>query len=63
VNELARIISQDRRFDAYDPTRLADRVNKVRHSGAVLDLDDSELQHGGAPRYDPRAGSVSRSGY
>jgi hypothetical protein len=62
VNELARIISNDRRFDAYDPTRLADRVSRVRHSGAVLNMDDPELRHGGEA-YISRAGSVSRSGY
>ena len=60
LNELARIISNDRRFDAYDAGKLADRVSRIRHSGAVLDLTDSELARDGSPRYDPLKG---RSGY
>jgi hypothetical protein len=48
LRELARVINQDRRFDDYDPDRLAQRVSDCRHSGRVLDLSDPELRPGGA---------------
>ena len=63
LGELARIIANDRRFDAYDAAKLADRVSRVRHSGAVLDLTDSDLVRGGSPRYDPLKGGGGRYAY
>ena len=60
---LADYIRTDRRFDNFDPDRLAERVNQVRHSGAVLNLDDTSLLRGGAPRYDPLKGGGGRSAY
>jgi hypothetical protein len=47
LEELTRIIDQDRRFDHLDSTRLAQRVTDCRRSGRVLDLSEPELRPGG----------------
>ena len=41
---MVRWISQDRRFDALDPERLAERVAHCRSNGAVFDVDDPSLR-------------------
>jgi hypothetical protein len=43
-------LAHDRRFDAYDPQRLVERVQLSKNNGAVLDLDDPQLKRGGEPR-------------
>jgi len=43
-------LANDRRFDAYDPYRLVNRVNDCWSNGAHLDLDDPQLLKGGQPR-------------
>jgi hypothetical protein len=43
-------LANDRRFDAFDPQRLIERVQLSKNNGAVLDLDDPQLQRGGQPR-------------
>jgi hypothetical protein len=43
-------IQNDRRFDSYDPQRLTERVQLSKNNGAVLELDDPQLQRGGQPR-------------
>jgi hypothetical protein len=48
LQELTRIIDQDRRFDHLDSAKVAQRTMECRHSGRVLDLDDPALRHGGA---------------
>jgi hypothetical protein len=48
--KLAEWIQQDRRLDAYDAARLAQRVNTCLQSGAVLELDAPELLKGGQRR-------------
>ena len=47
--KLAERISYDRRFDALDPRRLAERVYECRQTGSTLNLDDSGLRKGGSP--------------
>ena len=41
---LAAWISQDRRFDFFDASRLAERVGQCRSNGAQLDLTDPQLR-------------------
>jgi hypothetical protein len=48
--KMADWIQNDRRLDAYDPQRLADRVALCRSNGARLDLSDPALLRGGKPR-------------
>jgi hypothetical protein len=43
-------LQNDRRFDGFDAQRLTDRVHLHKHRGAVLELDDPQLQRGGQPR-------------
>jgi hypothetical protein len=43
-------LATDRRFDAYDPQRLIERVQLHKSNGSVLELDDPQLLKGGAPR-------------
>jgi hypothetical protein len=43
-------VQQDRRFDAYDPQRLVDRVQQRSASGGVMDLNDPFLRKGGQAR-------------
>jgi hypothetical protein len=43
-------IQNDRRFDGYDPQRLAERAQASKYNGASLDLDDPQLKRGGEPR-------------
>jgi hypothetical protein len=42
-------VSQDRRFDAFDPEKLVQKVYECRASGSVLNLDDGGLRKGGSP--------------
>jgi hypothetical protein len=44
VRQLADIIANDRRFDSFDPHRLAQRVSDYRHTGQVLGLGDPDLR-------------------
>jgi len=37
-------IRNDNRFDAFEASKLADRVNECIQSGATLDLDDPVLK-------------------
>jgi hypothetical protein len=48
--KMAEWLSHDRRFDAYDPQRLIERVQLSKYNGAVLELDDPQLLKGGEPR-------------
>jgi hypothetical protein len=43
-------IQQDRRFDAFDADRLAERVAEARYNGRTLDLDDPYLMRNGQKR-------------
>ncbi len=45
---LCGYLQSDRRFDAYDHARLAERIQQCRSNGAVLDLDDPRLKGGEA---------------
>ena len=49
-NQMAEWISQDRRFDAFDPMRLVERVQHCRSNGAVFDVEDPSLRKGGQKR-------------
>jgi hypothetical protein len=60
--DLAIMISNERRFDAYDPAKVADQYFRARTSGAVIDLTDSSLARGAAPAFNPLRGG-SRSAY
>jgi hypothetical protein len=53
---MAQWIKQDRRFDAFDPTRLVERVQHCRSAGAVFDCDDPQLRKGGQARPPERRG-------
>jgi hypothetical protein len=44
--KFAEWISQDRRFDDFDPVRVAERVAYCRSNGAVFDVDDPQLRRG-----------------
>ena len=50
AQKMAEWLSHDRRFDAYDPQRLIERVQLHKYNGAVLELDDPQLLKGGQPR-------------
>jgi hypothetical protein len=39
-------IQNDRRFDAYDANRLAERITEAKSCGRSLDLDDPWLRGG-----------------
>jgi hypothetical protein len=54
--EVAAMVRNDRRFDAYDPDRLVEKAWKVRNSGGRLDLDDPYIRRGGQPRPENRRG-------
>jgi hypothetical protein len=41
-----QFIQNDRRFDAFDADRLAERVAEARYSGRSLELDDPWLRGG-----------------
>jgi hypothetical protein len=50
LKSLAHTIGNDRRFDDYDPDRLAKAVSDHRQHGRVLDLSDPFLRKGGESR-------------
>lgn len=43
-------LKADRRFDAFDPARLVERVSEVRSCGRVMDLHDPYLRRNGQHR-------------
>ena len=47
---MAQWIKQDRRFDGFDATKLAQRVDELRSNGARLDWTDPRLRPGGVAR-------------
>jgi hypothetical protein len=48
--QMAERLKLDRRFDAYDSTRLVAKVQDCWGHGARLDLSDPELKGGPPPR-------------
>jgi len=54
--EVASMIRNDRRLDAYDPERLAEKAWKVRNSGGRFDWDDPYIRKGGQQRPQARRG-------
>ena len=48
--KMARWVANDRRFDAFEPTRLVERVAHCKSNGAVFDIEDPALLKGGRPR-------------
>jgi hypothetical protein len=57
LDQLQHEVQLDRRFDPYDPKRLAERVNSVWESGRSFDWEDPSLKRGGQPRPIPLKGS------
>jgi hypothetical protein len=58
LKHLEQDVALDRRFDSYDPKRLAERVNDVWECGRSFDWQDPVLKRGGQPR---PGGLVGRS--
>jgi hypothetical protein len=48
---LKRYVETDRRFDSFDPDRLAQRIEECRSNGRTADLlEDTYLRRGGEKR-------------
>jgi hypothetical protein len=43
-------VGTDRRFDAFDPDRLIERIHECRSNGRTADLSDPYLQRNGQKR-------------
>jgi hypothetical protein len=47
---LKSYVGLDRRFDQFDPDRLAERIQECRSCGRTADLDDPYLRRNGSKR-------------
>jgi hypothetical protein len=51
AKEILKIyVALDRRFDPFDPDRLAERIQECRSCGRTADLDDPYLRRNGLKR-------------
>jgi hypothetical protein len=58
--QLVQMVTNDRRFDTFDPQALVDHVRSYAESGRSMDWDNPSIKKGGAPR--PGAGPLLRKG-